>query len=121
MISKASTVDGFMKTLSADDRAIFTKLRALFKKYAPDTEAMRWGFPSYVAGAQMIGAFGKQKNYLCLYANPKAVDPYRKALGKLDCGKSCIRFRKPEDLRLDIAEKIIKAAAKLGRGRGGEA
>lgn len=113
MISKAATVDEFMAGLSEDEQALFTKIRALFKKHAKGvTESMQYRMPTYARGEQMIGAFNKQKNYLSLYIPPEAIDPYREELGKLDCGKSCIRFRQPADLPLKTVEKMIKAAGK---------
>ena len=116
MISQAATVDEFLKTVTAEERAVFTKIRSLLKKSHPKIEEnMRWRMPGYYIGETGVGGFNKQKHYLCLYLNPDAVDPYRKELkaAGLDCGKSCIRFRKPDDLPLDLAAKIIKAAAKL--------
>ena len=114
MISQATTVDGFLAALSPEERAVFAKIRTLLKKCHPRVEeSMKYRMPTYLAGENMIGAFNKQKNYLCLYVNPAAVDPYRKELGRLDCGKSCLRFRKPADLPLAVAAKIIKAAGKL--------
>ncbi len=114
MISGATTVEGFLKTVSPEERAFFTELRALLKKAHPKVEeSMKYRMPTYLIGAHMLGAFNKQKNYLCLYVNPEAVKDYRKALGQLDCGKSCIRFKKPAALPLDVAAKIIQQAAKL--------
>ena len=116
MISQASTVDGFLNTLMDDERAVFGRLRAMLKKAHPKVEeSMRYRMPTYQVGESMVGAFNKQKHYLCLYLNPEAVDPYRKELkaAGLDCGKSCLRFTKPDKLPLDLAAKIIKAAGKL--------
>ncbi|AOS45332.1 hypothetical protein Verru16b_02413 [Lacunisphaera limnophila] len=116
MISKATTVDGFLNTLTDAERAIFTKLRSLLKQAHPKvTESMQYRMPTYLVGDYHLGAFNKQKHYLCLYVNPEAADPYRQELkaAGLDCGKSCIRFTKPEMLPLPLAAKIIKAAGKL--------
>lgn len=116
MISQATTVDGFLNTLADDERAVFTKIRALLRKAHPKAEeSMKYRMPTYLVGTYHLGAFNKQKHYLCLYLNPEAVDPYRKELkaAGLDCGKSCLRFTKPDQLPLPLAAKIIKAAAKL--------
>lgn len=115
MISKAKTVDAFLATLSDDEQIVFGKIREILRRLAPGIESMKYGMPSYVSGEHHIAAFNKQKNYLCLYINPEAVDPHRATLKKLglDCGKSCIRFKKPADLPLALAEKLIRASAKL--------
>lgn len=114
MISKATTVDGFLLTLGDEERAVFTKLRQLLKKAHPKVaESMKHRMPTYMIGENNLGAFNKQKHYLCLYLNPVAVARYRRELGRLDCGKACIRFNKPTDLPLPVVAKIIKAAVKL--------
>ena len=116
MISKAKTVEEFLAERPEEERAVFGAIRAMFKKAGPKVvESMDYGMPTYKVGEQSVGAFNQQKNYLCLYVNPAAVDPHRKALKalKLDCGKSCIRFKKPEQLPLDLAEKMIGAAGKF--------
>lgn len=116
MISKATTVDDFLKSSPPGERAVFAKIRALLKKAHPKVEeSMKYRMPTYLVGEYHLGAFNKQKNYLCLYLNPEAVDPYRKELkaAGLDCGKSCLRFTKPEQLPLDLAAKIIQTAGKL--------
>lgn len=114
MISKAATVDDFLAELPADERAVFAQLRKLLEKAAPKIEeSMKYRMPTYTIGAQPVGAFNKQKNYLCLYLAPAAIEPFRSRLKSLDCGKSCIRFRKPADLPLEVAEKIIRASVKM--------
>ena len=116
MISQAATVAGFLKTVPAGERAIFAKIRILLKKSHPKVkESMKYLMPTYEVGENGVGGFNKQKHYLCLYLNPEAVDPYRKELkaAGLDCGKCCIRFRKPEQLPLALAAKMIKAAGRL--------
>ena len=116
LISPAATVDDFLATLEPAERAVFAKVRTALKKAHPRIEeSMKYRMPTYLVGEHHVGAFNKQKNYLCLYLNPEAVDPYRKELkaAGLDCGKSCLRFRKPEQLPLALAAKVIKAAGKL--------
>ena len=62
-------------------------------------------------------ALASQKNYMSLYVcsieNGKYLaEKYKDELGKVSVGKSCIRFKKLDDLNLDILKKIIKLAAK---------
>jgi uncharacterized protein YdhG (YjbR/CyaY superfamily) len=116
MISKATTVDGFLNTVTDDERTIFAKLRSLLKKAHPKVEeSMKYRMPTYLVGDYHLGAFNKQKNYLCLYLNPAAIEPHRNALTSagLDCGKSCIRFARPDKLPIDVVTKMIKAAGKM--------
>ncbi len=67
-----------------------------------------------------IIALASQKNYVSLYVcaiHPEHGDKYiaevyEKDLGKVSVGKSCIRFKKLEDLNIDVVKEVLKAAAK---------
>lgn len=61
-------------------------------------------------------ALAAQKNYISLYIcsvskGEYLAEKYKDELGKVSVGKSCIRFKKLDDLNLDILKKIIKLAA----------
>lgn len=118
MVSSAKTVAEFLATLPAVERAVFAQLRAEFRKAgAALGESMKYRMPTYLIGENIVGGFNKQKHYLCLYLNPEAVDPHRAELKQLglDCGKSCIRFRQPDQLPLPLAAKMIAKAIKLAK------
>jgi uncharacterized protein YdhG (YjbR/CyaY superfamily) len=62
-------------------------------------------------------SLASQKNYMSLYVcavdkGEYIAEKYKDQLGKVSVGKSCIRFKKLEDLNLKTLEKIIKLAAK---------
>ena len=61
-------------------------------------------------------ALASQKNYLSLYLMGVYADAetdvwfeseYKKSGKKLNKGKSCVRFKKPEDLPLDLIGQVI--------------
>lgn len=61
-------------------------------------------------------ALASQKNYISLYVcciveGGYLAEKHKDKLGKVSVGKSCIRFKKLEDLNLDELKKIIKQAA----------
>jgi uncharacterized protein YdhG (YjbR/CyaY superfamily) len=61
-------------------------------------------------------ALASQKNYISLYVCSVEGGEYiaeknKDKLGKVSVGKSCIRFKKLEDLNLDELGKVIKKAA----------
>jgi uncharacterized protein YdhG (YjbR/CyaY superfamily) len=116
MRSSATTVTEFLAELPAERKAAMTKLRAVVRKAAPDAaETMQYGMPTYELDG-MLCAFASQKNYMAFYGDSEIVDAHRAALGKLDCGKGCIRFRKLEDLPLETIGTIVKEArAKRGK------
>ncbi|MDP1581040.1 MAG: DUF1801 domain-containing protein [Candidatus Didemnitutus sp.] len=117
MISQAKSVEEFLSGLDHEEQVFFAELRRRLTVDKKVVESMNYRMPTYQVGKNFFGAFNKQKNYLCLYLDPVAVDPFRAELKKagLDCGKSCIRFRKPAQLPLPLANKIIKQAIKLAK------
>ncbi len=63
-----------------------------------------------------VVALASQKNYISLYVcaldgKVYLAEKYKKDLGKVSVGKSCIRFKKLEDLNLPILKKVLIAAA----------
>ena len=72
---------------------------------------MKYGMPTYELASRFI-AFNSQRNYFSFYADPEIVKRHRKELKGLDCGKSCIRFRKIEDVSLETLRKIVSDYSK---------
>ena len=63
-------------------------------------------------------AIAPQKNYLALYVcavkdGKYLAEIYDKKLGKVNCGKSCIRFKNFEALDVPNIKKLLKDAAEL--------
>ena len=63
-------------------------------------------------------AIAPQKNYLALYVcavkdGKYLAEIYDKKLGKVNCGKSCIRFKNFEALDLPNITELLKDAAEL--------
>ena len=61
-------------------------------------------------------ALANQKNYISIYvcamdAGQYIAEKYKNELGKASVGKSCIRFKKLEDINLPVLKTIIQAAA----------
>jgi hypothetical protein len=63
-------------------------------------------------------ALASQKNYMSLYVcavedGEYLAEKYGNKLGKVSVGKSCIRFKKLEDLNLPALNKVLQKAAGL--------
>ncbi len=132
MLSKARTVDEYLAELPADRRAAIQAVRAVILKnldrgYA---EGMQYGMigyhvphrvypPGYHCDPRQplpFAALASQKNYMsvylmCTYGSPQHAAWFRQAWAKtgkkLDMGKSCIRFKKLDDLALDVLGQAI--------------
>lgn len=131
MQSDASTVEEYLAELSPERRDIVAAVRDTVNAHLPAgyVEGMGWGmitwsvplerYPDTYNG-QPLGylALASQKRYLALYLNcvysaPGAEQELRErwaATGRrLDMGKSCLRFRRLEDLDLDIIADLVAA------------
>ncbi|MPZ13495.1 MAG: DUF1801 domain-containing protein [Chloroflexi bacterium] len=127
--SRAATVDGYLAELPADRRAAIATIRQVILDNLPDgyVETMQYGMITYIIplerypmtyNTQPLGYVGlaSQKNYMSLYLTNVWMDPeagrwfhdrYTASGKRLDKGKSCVRFRKLDDLPLDLIGEAI--------------
>ena len=127
--SKAKTVNEYLRSLPADRREAIKAVRETILKNLPKgyQEAMGWGMITYCIPLEVypdtynkqplgVAALAAQKNYnavylMCVYSDKKTLAWFTKAYkasGKrLDMGKSCVRFRKLEDLPLDVIGEAV--------------
>ncbi|MGH7131294.1 MAG: DUF1801 domain-containing protein [Phycisphaerales bacterium] len=133
MQSKAKTVAEYLASLPEDRRAALMAVREVFVKNIDKDyeEAMGYGMPGWVVPHSVFppgyhcdpslplpfGGMASQKNYMsvylmCLYGDSPHLAWFKKAWAatgkKLDMGKSCIRFKKVEDLALDVIGEAIR-------------
>jgi uncharacterized protein YdhG (YjbR/CyaY superfamily) len=116
MRSEAKTVDAYLSELPEDRRSALTTVRDLIREVAPRAEeSMNYGMPTYDQAGPLF-AFASQKRYMALYVmDTDLVESYRARLGKLDVGKSCIRFRRIGNLPLDVVEDLLREAVSRHR------
>lgn len=133
MQSKALTVDDYLAELPEDRQHIMTQLRKLIKKNLPKgfKEEMNYGMIGYVVPHSKYPAgyhcnpkdplpflgIASQKNHISvyhmgLYCKPDLLnwftDAHAKASPKkLDMGKSCIRYKKGEDIPLALIGELV--------------
>ena len=127
--SNATTVDAYLAELPPERREVIRSVRDVVRKNLPKgyQERMNWGMISYelpldrypgTYNGQPLNyaALAAQKNYFALYLPLVYQDAeqaawlkgeFEKAGKKLDMGKSCLRFRRAEDLPLDAIGKVI--------------
>lgn len=127
--SAATTVSEYLLELPDDRREVISKVREVVRRNLPRgyEEVMSWGmityqiplkrYPKTYNGQPLSYAcLAAQKNYFALYLMSSYMnaqeqawlrDEFKKAGKKLDMGKSCIRFRKLDDLPLEVIGRII--------------
>jgi hypothetical protein len=138
MQSKAVSVEQYLAELPDDRRKAVEAVRqVLLENLDKDyEEGIQYGMIGYYVPHRVypsgyhcdpkqplpFAGLASQKNHMslylmCVYGDTPHSDWFRKAWAKtgkkLDMGKSCIRFKKAEDLALDvIAEAIRRVTAK---------
>jgi Domain of unknown function (DU1801) len=138
MQSKASTVEQYLSELPEDRRKAIEVVRhVILENLDKDyEEGIQYGMIGYYVPHRVYPAgyhcdskqplpfagLASQKNYMslyimCTYGDSDLSRWFREAWAKtgkkLDMGKACVRFKKPEDLALDvIAEAIQRMPAK---------
>lgn len=93
-------------------------IRTLVLEVAPDTvEGIEYGMLSYSG----IGCLAAQKHFVALYVSPEVVDANRELIKGVDCGKSCLRFKRPEQVPVDGLRQLLMRVREKGRGGSCEA
>lgn len=116
-----TTVDEYIAAADEERRPTLEALRALVREAAPDAqEEIRHGMPYYGLHGDLV-AFAAQKRYFSFYvmSGGATVAPYREALGKLDCGKGCIRFRSLDQVPDGVLHDLVLAAARANQEQAG--
>lgn len=130
MRSEAKTVEEYLAELPENRREAISKVREVILENLPDgyEESMNWGmiayevplstYPDTYNGQPLAyAALASQKNHMAVYlsgiymdeqAREKFEAAYRATGKRFDAGKSCIRFRKLEDLPLSVIGEAIR-------------
>ncbi len=127
--SEAETVDQYLAELEDDRRELVEAVREVVLANLPEgyEEAMGWGMISYEIPLSRYpetyngrplayAALASQKNYVSLYLmgvyGDEATEQwfhsrYAESGKRLDMGKSCVRFKRLEDVPLDVIGEVI--------------
>lgn len=109
MQSRAQTVTEYMREVPADRLDALTELREIclqtLKGYK---ESMEYGMPTYSLNGAPQVAWNSQKNYISLYIMAEGViKKYKPQLKNFDVGKSCIRYKKPNQLNFQLIKSML--------------
>ncbi len=124
-----TTPTAYLASLDPDRKKALSTLHKAIRKAAPSLKPgihggmLGYGIAPYRSKSGSEGVWFKvglasQKNYISLYICAcDADDGYlaennKNRLGKVSVGKSCIRFKKLDQLDLDVAMELVAQAAK---------
>jgi uncharacterized protein YdhG (YjbR/CyaY superfamily) len=127
--SKVSTVEEYLAGLSEERRAVLAAVLEVIRKNLPEgySEGINWGMIAFEVPLERYpSTYNKQPlSYVCLAAQKNHFSLYLSCIDagsnrekrlreafqhsgkKLDMGKSCIRFKKLDDLDLDVIGRLI--------------
>lgn len=129
--SKAPTPEAYLAELPRERAAFVARLRDLVNANLPPgyVEGMGWGmigwvvplatYPDTYNGQPLVFAgLAAQKNHTalylnCVYASQARTERLKAAWAatgrKLDMGKSCLRFKRPEDVAETVLAETIRS------------
>jgi uncharacterized protein YdhG (YjbR/CyaY superfamily) len=130
MRSDAASVDQYLAELPDDRRAAIETMRDTILENLPVgyEEAMNWGMITYQVPLAtypdtyngkplMYAALASQKHHMAVYLTAVYADQtqrevfldrYRATGKRLDVGQSCVRFKKLDDLPVDLIGEAIR-------------
>ena len=134
MTSAVITVEQYINEAPEDRREALQKLRNIILENLPKgfQECISYGMVGYVVPHSIYPkgyhctpelplpfmSFASQKNsinfyHMCIYANPELNDWFvaeypKYSKQKLDMGKSCIRFKKPDNIPFELIGELVK-------------
>lgn len=132
MRSDAKTIQQYLAEMPPERREAIEKVReTILKKNLPSgyEEALNWGMITYQVPLEvypdtynkkplMYAALANQKNHMSVYLTAIYMDEklnqdfeksYRETGKRYDVGKSCVRFRKLDDLPLPVIADSIRS------------
>lgn len=131
---EASTVEEYYDKVPEERKPFILKLHKTVKSNLPEgfEECLGYGMPSFVVPKSIYPdgyhckpnpplpfiSIGSQKNFIALYhmgiyAQKELMDWFvteypKHCSRKLDMGKSCIRFKKPEEIPFELIGELAK-------------
>jgi hypothetical protein len=125
---KATTVEEYLAQVPPERQEIINSIHKLIKDTVPALKPhfaynmLGYGSFKYKDYKKRdidwpVIALANQKNYVSLYVcavkdGEYLAEKHKDELGKVNVGRSCIRFKKIEDLYLENVKKVLKLAEK---------
>lgn len=134
MQSSATSIEAYLKEIPEERKITFTKLRETILKNIPEgfSEQMSYGMVGYIVPHSIYPSgyhcdpklplpfisIASQKNFIAvyhmgIYANPELLNWFlteypKHRTQKIDMGKSCIRFKKMNQIPFDLIAALVQ-------------
>jgi hypothetical protein len=118
----AATPEAYVDGLESPRREDIGRLHERIRAVAPSLAAsaaegmLTYGKYMYKSRSGRAGEWfplgvASNKAYISLYASPVNLEPYVARLPKANLGRGCIRFKRLDDVDLEVLDEVIRAAA----------
>ncbi len=112
------TVDGYLRTLSADKRAALQKLRKAIHAAAPKAEeCISYQIPAFRLDGRMLVWFGAASQHCSFFPGAHPIAALKQDLKAYKTSKGTIRFPPGKPLPAALVRKLIKARLAERRAR----
>lgn len=125
---KAVSVASYLDSVPPERQELIRFLHDFIRKAAPKLKShfaynmLGYGSFPYKNSKNVtlmwpVVSLANQKNYVSIYVcsvidGKYLAETHKRELGKVNVGKSCIRFKKLEDVNLPTLKKVIQTAAR---------
>ncbi|MCI0642097.1 MAG: DUF1801 domain-containing protein [Gemmataceae bacterium] len=116
---KATTIDEYLASVSADQRAALEKLRKTIKAIVPKAEeCISYGLAAFRLDGKPLVAFGASTNHCAFFPmSGTTVAAHKDDLKGYDTSKGTIRFPADKPLPAALVRKLVKARIAENEGR----
>jgi len=91
--------------VTGEQREMLETIRNAILSVAPDNEEIiEHGMLGYPGLANLAA----QKHYVALYVMPAVLAKHRESFSGVDCGKSCLRFRRPDQINPERLRVLLR-------------
>jgi uncharacterized protein YdhG (YjbR/CyaY superfamily) len=105
----SSSPDAYRNAVEGDQRELLEAVRSAIIDAAPDiAEGIEHGMLDYPGLANLAA----QKHYVSLYVKPEVLDRHRGQFEGVDAGRSCLRFRRLDQLDARCLRALLKDVLK---------
>ena len=137
MIIKAATIPEYIDQIPEDRKIVFEELLAILRIHLPKgfEECISYGMPAFSVPHSLYPpgyhvspqvplpfiSIASQKNFIALYhmglyATPELISWWKEeypkhSKRKLDMGKSCVRFKKMDDIPFELIKELAQKIA----------
>ena len=132
--SDAKTPEEYIDMIDEPRKSEIRKIDEFIRKTVPSLKRFlvygilgygkeRYKSKSGREGDWFVVGLASQKNYISIYScavkdGKYLPEAYKKFLGKVSVGKSCMRYKKSEDIPWDALGKVIKESEEIAQKRG---